>query len=136
MGRATSRKDGDSSNGDGDGQERRRVLDQGLVFRAADSAESHGFRALFSTEEDGALGAAAPFAGQVLGRSDMITRTSTHRIPCAAAVSALNLWCCKAGTGLSVQLDGLRLDSGDAREGGRLPTSWRHGSRRVDRNVS
>jgi len=36
-----------------------------LVLRAADAAESHGFRALFSVEEDGRLGAAAPFAGQV-----------------------------------------------------------------------
>lgn len=36
-----------------------------LVVRAADVAESAGFRALFSAEEDGALGAAAPFAGQV-----------------------------------------------------------------------
>lgn len=36
-----------------------------LAFRAADAAESRGFRALFSTEEDCALAAGAPFAGQV-----------------------------------------------------------------------
>lgn len=36
-----------------------------LVLRAADAAESHGFRALFSAEEDGKLGAGAPFTGQV-----------------------------------------------------------------------
>lgn len=38
----------------------------GLVFRAANAAESHGFRALFSAEDDEALAAAAPFAGQVI----------------------------------------------------------------------
>lgn len=64
LGRVTKAddKDTDTDNSDherGDGE------GGGLVLKAADPAESHGFRALFSTEEDGALGAAPPFAGQV-----------------------------------------------------------------------
>lgn len=60
LGRVRRAGDSDDSN-----QEEGDAGDEGLVVRAADVAESAGFRALFSAEEDGALSAAAPFAGQV-----------------------------------------------------------------------
>lgn len=60
LGRATKASDsGDSDQDEGD------EGDESLVVRAADVAESAGFRALFTAKEDGALSAAAPFAGQV-----------------------------------------------------------------------
>lgn len=39
--------------------------EDGLILRAADSAESCGFRALFTTDDEAVLASAAPFAGQV-----------------------------------------------------------------------
>lgn len=85
LGRAAGRKGGDTS--DDDDQERSGVFGEGLVLRAADAAESHGFRALFSAEEDGELSAAGPFAGQVQYEAMAILDYS--RISCAA-VSTLS----------------------------------------------
>lgn len=42
---------------------------EAFVLRAADAAESRGFRALFSTEEDDKLAPASLFAGQVNRKS-------------------------------------------------------------------
>lgn len=42
---------------------------EAFVLRAADAAESRGFRALFSTEEDDKLAPASSFAGQVNRKS-------------------------------------------------------------------
>lgn len=55
-------KAGDSDDSD---EEEADEDDEGLVVRAADVAESAGFRALLTAEEEGVLSAAAPFAGQV-----------------------------------------------------------------------
>eukprot|EP00752_Nemacystus_decipiens_P011906 g10557.t1 len=55
-------KAGDSDDSD---REEGHGRDEGLVVRAADAAESAGFRALFSAEEEGPLTAAGPFAGQL-----------------------------------------------------------------------
>lgn len=60
LGRANKRnvsEDSDEEDGNRDGEE--------LALRAGDVAETHGFRALFSAKEDGALAAAPPFVGQV-----------------------------------------------------------------------
>ncbi|CAM9314817.1 unnamed protein product, partial [Hapterophycus canaliculatus] len=68
LGSVTSRIDGDSGHGGDQDQDQGGVfrgLGEGLVLRAADAAESHGYRALFSADEDGALSAADPFAGQI-----------------------------------------------------------------------
>lgn len=51
---------GDESDGDQGVAEK-----EAFVLRAADAAESRGFRALFSTEEDDKLAPASLFAGQV-----------------------------------------------------------------------
>lgn len=50
--------------GDGDVQASESEREN-LILRAADAAESSGFRALFSTDDDKALEVAPPFAGQV-----------------------------------------------------------------------
>ncbi|CAN0019239.1 unnamed protein product [Pylaiella littoralis] len=65
LGRVTKADDTDSDTDSSSDRDGRNKEEDGLVLRAADVAESHGFRALFSTEEEGALGAAPPFAGQV-----------------------------------------------------------------------
>eukprot|EP00903_Cladosiphon_okamuranus_P014005 g13024.t1 len=62
LGRVTKAGDSDGSD-QKSGEEEEEEED--LVVRAADVAESAGFRALFSTEEDGPLSAAGPFAGQL-----------------------------------------------------------------------
>ncbi|CAN0295814.1 unnamed protein product, partial [Ectocarpus sp. 4 AP-2014] len=68
LGRANKRNDiedrhSDEEDGDRDGED--------LALRAGDVAETHGFRALFSSQEDGALAAAPPFFGQVNVSVDM-----------------------------------------------------------------
>lgn len=60
LGRATKAGDSDDSDQEGGGEG-----EEDLVVRAADVAESAGFRALFSADEEGLLSAAGPFAGQV-----------------------------------------------------------------------
>lgn len=60
LGRVTKAGDSDDSE-----QEEGDEGDENLVVKAADVAESAGFRALLSAKEDGAMSAAAPFAGQV-----------------------------------------------------------------------
>lgn len=76
LGRAI--KEGDS---DGSDQDEGDEGEEGLVLRAADVAESTGFRALFSAEEVGALSAAAPFAGQVC-TFELERRSGSCRLVC------------------------------------------------------
>lgn len=57
LGRAAPGDEGDDNQGVAERE--------AFVLRAADAAESRGFRALFSTEEDDKLAPASLFAGQV-----------------------------------------------------------------------
>ncbi|CAM9215862.1 unnamed protein product [Ectocarpus fasciculatus] len=67
LGRANKRNDSEDSGEEEDGSRD----DEDLALRAGDVAETHGFRALFSAKEDGALAAAPPFVGQVNVSVDM-----------------------------------------------------------------
>ncbi|CAN0431146.1 unnamed protein product [Ectocarpus sp. 12 AP-2014] len=68
LGRANKRND--SEDRDSDEEDGNRDCED-LALRAGDVAETHGFRALFSAQEDGALAAAPPFVGQLNVSVDM-----------------------------------------------------------------
>lgn len=103
LGRAVKQGDSDEE-GEGDGGD-------GLVLRAADAAESHGFRALFSTEEDGALGAAAPFAGQVHVVGTILADVHATNMWNAAAHRTVTICTMIFLPCLPSRLDSTRLDS-------------------------
>lgn len=106
LGRVTNITRKDNSNNKDSGEQNtaareRGAFGEGLVLRAADGAESCGFRALLSTEEggeEGALGAAAPFAGQVHKKKPCVVRCSTIHASQFSCMVSTSSGCTFCGT--------------------------------------